>query len=67
MMGSVEKLARCPSPGCAVRWKTGGDRPCADHLPAPGPGMMLARMVTVRDGDGDGDHEDGGRPQAHRP
>jgi hypothetical protein len=28
--------ARCPQPACPVRWRYGGDRPCADHEPARG-------------------------------
>jgi hypothetical protein len=28
---SFGKLARCPAPGCAVRWTSGADRECADH------------------------------------
>lgn len=29
-------LGRCPSRGCPVRWRTGGDRLCARHAQLAG-------------------------------
>jgi hypothetical protein len=59
------RLAKCPHRGCPVRWRTGPDRPCADHQPAAELAWdATAGMLTVR---GEQDGPDGGRPQPPRP
>jgi hypothetical protein len=42
------QLARCPEPGCPVRYKAGPDRPCRWH--ADDDGAALLAYAAARDG-----------------
>jgi hypothetical protein len=54
--GGAPAGPRCTEPGCPVRWRDGGDRPCADHQPPTGHGY---RWDGDPDDSDDSDDDDG--------
>jgi hypothetical protein len=54
----MSELARCPEPGCPVRYAAGDDRACTDHRSEDeGLADRLASLagLTAAPGEGDGD------------
>jgi hypothetical protein len=54
----MSELARCPEPGCPVRYATGSHRRCSDHaITDEGLADRLASLagLTAAPGEGDGD------------